>query len=220
MVERVYRIPKTDRTDFAQTPRSPHQRHCFWSCHSTESAGRSATSPAIISSTRTTTASHSNSAPKTPATANASLPPASSAAMAHIGHKRGEFFVQHTSMTHSIDLVHWEKYAQNPTGESTPRYWAIISTSQRIPTHWRDSFLFDNDYYYQCVSTRHNEGDKTERGSIGLSCSTDMLHWEILPPTEYDRISAIPPPISLFKIHGTGEIMPELSHADYTPDNG
>ena len=110
--------------------------------------------------------------------------------MAYTGHKEEDSFVQRVGMAVSDDLVDWEKLAENPTSEANPDHYEIVSTGQRTLTHWRDPFLLDtSDIVYQYVCARRRDGDETERGSIGVARSTDMVHWETLPPVEHDRMT-------------------------------
>ena len=176
--------------------------------------------------------------------------------MAYTGHKNESAFVQRTGMAVSDDLATWRKLPENPTSVADPAHYEIESTGQRQLTHWRDPFLLDTgDRVLQYVCARRTEGDVAERGSIGIAQSTDMIHWEILPPPEHDRMTEemeVPQvyfiegrwylvfcthdfwlapsfrdrfpghafrstdyamvgdsPLGPFRIHGTGEIMPE-----------
>ena len=111
--------------------------------------------------------------------------------MAFTGHRHESFFMQRVGMAFSEDLMHWEKRPENPTSQAHPNYYEITSTGQRTLSHWRDPFLFDTgDRVLQYVCARRTEGDETTRGTIGLAQSTDMVHWEALPPAgtrPYDR---------------------------------
>ena len=110
--------------------------------------------------------------------------------MAYTGHKHEDFFIQRAGMAVSDDLVNWQKLQENPTSEADPAYYEINSTGQRQLTHWRDPYLLDiGDRVLQYVCARRTEGDVTTRGSIGMAQSTDMIHWETLPPPEHDRMT-------------------------------
>ncbi len=111
--------------------------------------------------------------------------------MAYTGHKVDHpIFVQRVGMAVSDDLVRWERLPENPTSEADPAHYEIVSTGQRTMTHWRDPSLLDTgEEVFQYVCARRTDGDVTQRGTVGMARSTDMLTWEALPPPEHDAIT-------------------------------
>jgi beta-fructofuranosidase len=90
----------------------------------------------------------------------------------------------------SDDLFHWEKLADNPVTCLEPAYYD--DTPRRPPRdwlHWRDPFLFEYEggvYHYVCANT--NKGPLDERGTLGLAKTSDMVHWQVLPPPQVDPV--------------------------------
>ena len=111
--------------------------------------------------------------------------------MAYTGHKMDDpILVQRVGIAVSNDLVDWEKLPENPTSEVDPAYYEVVGTGQRKMTHWRDPGLLDTGeevLFYVCA--RRPDGDVTERGTVGVARSTDMVKWETLPPPDHDRMS-------------------------------
>ena len=78
----------------------------------------------------------------------------------------------------SMDLYHWEKYGENPV--VLPGDWTDWSADRW--SDCRDSMVFVDDtsdrkaYMYYCTSKRLENGGY--RTALGVSSSTDMLHWQ------------------------------------------
>ena len=91
----------------------------------------------------------------------------------------------------SDDLFNWEKLASNPVTTIDPAYYDDTpAPAPRDWLHWRDPFLFEHDgvvYHYVCAKS--NKGPVDERGTLGLAKTSDMVHWEVLPPPEVEPIA-------------------------------
>ena len=91
----------------------------------------------------------------------------------------------------SDDLFTWEKLANNPVTRIDPAYYdAEPAPAPRDWLHWRDPFLFEHEgvvYHYVCA--KRNGGPVDERGTLGLARTSDMAHWEVLPPPEVEPIA-------------------------------
>lgn len=95
------------------------------------------------------------------------------------------------AMAVSDDLFHWEKLASNPVTGIDPRYYdAEPGPAPRNWLHWRDPFLFEHEgqvYHYVCA--KRNDGPVDTRGTLGLARTSDMIHWEVLPPPDVEPIA-------------------------------
>jgi beta-fructofuranosidase len=90
----------------------------------------------------------------------------------------------------SDDLFHWEKLAENPVTRLDPvHYDDVPRRPPRDWLHWRDPFLFKyrhDVYHYVCANT--NQGPIDGRGTLGLAKTSDMVHWQVLPPPRVDSV--------------------------------
>ncbi len=100
------------------------------------------------------------------------------------------FRVQRTGMAVSDDLIAWHRLPENPQTQSGPPHYEGIGSGERKMAHWRDPFLFDYEgSVYQFVCARRSDGEVAARGTVALTKSSEMRHWEILAPLEHDRIA-------------------------------
>jgi beta-fructofuranosidase len=81
----------------------------------------------------------------------------------------------------SRDLIHWEKYSGNPVLVPDGKHYENTPAA-----NWRDSSLVwdgrSKSWYAVICATAAGAGPVETRGCIGLARSTDLLHWEYLPP--------------------------------------
>jgi len=79
----------------------------------------------------------------------------------------------------SKDMIHWTKYSDRPI--------LVPDGTHYDPAgNWRDcSFLWDaksKTWYTVICATAAGEGPIEQRACIALAKSTDLIHWEYLPP--------------------------------------
>ena len=100
------------------------------------------------------------------------------------------WMVQRGGMAVSDDLLTWQKISRNPVTVARPPHYEQLSTGQREMAHWRDPFMFvEKDVVYQYLCARRRDGEVGSRGTVAVTRSRDMLHWEILPALKHDRVA-------------------------------
>ena len=83
----------------------------------------------------------------------------------------------------SDDLFHWEKAVDGPVATLDPAYYEDEITGSRPFLHWRDPFLFRHDgKFHLALCARRNDGPVKTRGTVAHLVSSDLIHWETLPP--------------------------------------
>ncbi|MFT4037148.1 MAG: hypothetical protein QM692_03115 [Thermomicrobiales bacterium] len=90
---------------------------------------------------------------------------------------------QRVAVADSDDLLHWRKRYDLPVTEADPRWYeADPATSGSVS--WRDPkpLLLDDGGYLATICARTVDGPLPRRGCAGLLTSTDLEHWEVLPP--------------------------------------
>lgn len=107
--------------------------------------------------------------------------------MAYTGNWRGP--EPTVALAVSDDLFHWEKFDANPVTKIDPRYYEPVGPVPSNFPHWRDPFLFEHEgavYHYVCA--RKNTKEHKTGGTLGLARTTDMRHWEVLPPPDVEPV--------------------------------
>ena len=95
-----------------------------------------------------------------------------------------------TGLAFSNDLYQWAKSPQNPATRPDGRFYEATGSGTRHWTHWRDPFLMGSDEFtYQLMCARRNDGPIDERGTVGVARSRDLTTWEVLPPLEIDPVA-------------------------------
>jgi beta-fructofuranosidase len=97
---------------------------------------------------------------------------------------------QKIGLATSSDLVNWTRYGHNPILEADARWYEKDTPTSPVGEACRDPFVVrvTNDaehpdgLFYMFFTARANSGPFDGRGVIGLARSTDLLHWEQLPP--------------------------------------
>jgi beta-fructofuranosidase len=93
--------------------------------------------------------------------------------------------VQRIGLATSTDLVDWERHHGNPILEADPRWYEKAEPGSR---HWeacRDPWVIaypSDGTWWKFFTGRSNYGPSDSRGVIGCARSSDLVHWEQLPP--------------------------------------
>ncbi len=93
--------------------------------------------------------------------------------------------VQRIGLATSSDLQHWQRHAANPLLEADPRWYEKLGGSSWWEEAWRDPCVVwspADGCYLMFITARVNYGPADGRGVIGCARSSDLLHWEALPP--------------------------------------
>ncbi|MEJ7762698.1 MAG: family 43 glycosylhydrolase [Thermomicrobiales bacterium] len=101
-------------------------------------------------------------------------------------------------------LSAWKRGEDNPIVVADPRFY-----ERPDPVNWADgqacrdpwvSYEPEEDAWYMFFTARANHGPIDERGVIGLARSTDLLHWDQLPPAsepgEFGHLE-VPQPVQI-----------------------
>jgi beta-fructofuranosidase len=80
--------------------------------------------------------------------------------------------VQRIGLATSDNLIHWKKHPANPLIVADPRWYELLDLNVWHDQAWRDPW----------VTARVNHGPADGRGVIGHARSSDLIHWQVLPP--------------------------------------
>ncbi len=93
--------------------------------------------------------------------------------------------VQRIGLAMSDDLDRWERHPANPLLEADPRWYEKVAADSGAFEAWRDPWVIPHsqgDGWLMFVTASSNDGPADERGVIGAARSSDLIHWEALPP--------------------------------------
>jgi beta-fructofuranosidase len=96
-----------------------------------------------------------------------------------------EGLVQRIGLATSPDLIHWDRYPENPILVADSRWYELLDTKLWHDQAWRDPWVFrssDTGDFHALLTARVNHGAADERGVIAHARSDNLLHWEVLPP--------------------------------------
>lgn len=106
--------------------------------------------------------------------------------MFYTGGRRSERgLVQRIGLATSEDLVHWHKHPANPLITPDPRWYELLNLNSWHDQAWRDPWLVRHPrtgQFHALITARVNYGPADGRGVIGHARSSDLVHWEVLPP--------------------------------------
>ena len=89
----------------------------------------------------------------------------------------------------SDDLFHWEKAVDAPIATLDPVHYEDEITGSRPFLHWRDPFLFRHDgCFHLALCARRKNGPIKTRGAVAHLVSSDLHHWETLPPFQTEPL--------------------------------
>lgn len=91
--------------------------------------------------------------------------------------------IQRIGLATSPDLIHWDKHPANPLIEADPRWYELLDLQGWHDQAWRDPWVFRYEgFFHALITGRANHGPADQRGVIAHTRSTDLIHWEVLPP--------------------------------------
>lgn len=94
------------------------------------------------------------------------------------------FLVQRIGRADSDDLIHWERFGDEPLLEADPRWYEKLDG----PWHdeaWRDPWVVpdpDGSGWHMLITARANHGATFDRGVVGHAWSPDLSRWEVREP--------------------------------------
>jgi beta-fructofuranosidase len=93
--------------------------------------------------------------------------------------------IQRIGLATSDDLINWTKHPANPVLEADSRWYELLDLSRWRDQSWRDPWLFTDpgDGTVACLITaRSPDGDPDGAGVVARARSSDLVHWDVLPP--------------------------------------
>ena len=106
--------------------------------------------------------------------------------MFYTGTSRAEQgYIQRIGLATSTDLIQWIRHPNNPILEADPRFYEQLDLNLWHDQAWRDPWVFqhpDGGDFHAFITGRVNTGPADARGVIAHARSTDLIHWEVLPP--------------------------------------
>ena len=92
---------------------------------------------------------------------------------------------QRVGVATSTDLQHWERHPANPVLTADPRWYETAERNDGGDEPFRDPMVVRDDaagcwWMFVCAFSRFGPDDG--RGVVALARSTDLVHWESLPP--------------------------------------
>ena len=92
------------------------------------------------------------------------------------GHDEKYYWPPRMGLAVSEDLYHWERVQDDPVLEPDDRYY-------RHDGAWADSsLLWVDGFFYAVFKARAADLPRDAAGCIGMAQSSDLIHWDILPP--------------------------------------
>lgn len=101
------------------------------------------------------------------------------------GNRAERGLIQRIGLATSTDLVRWQKHPANPLISADPRWYELLDLNLWQDQAWRDPWVFqhpESGDYHALITARVNHGPADGRGVIGHARSSDLIHWEVLPP--------------------------------------
>jgi beta-fructofuranosidase len=105
--------------------------------------------------------------------------------MLYTGVNRSEDgLIQRIGLATSDDLIRWTKHAANPVLEADGRWYELLDSRRWRDQSWRDPWLFldPSGDVRVLITARACGGAADGAGVLAHARSSDLVHWEILPP--------------------------------------
>ena len=93
--------------------------------------------------------------------------------------------IQHISLATSKDLIHWEKYGDNPLFGADSKYYEKFEQNDWHDEAWRDPWVFQDPQtgeFHAYITGRLKQGFPATRGVIAHAISKDLTDWQVLEP--------------------------------------
>ena len=95
--------------------------------------------------------------------------------------------VQRVGLATSKDLIQWEKHPANPLMTADGRWYELRNpqATSWAEESWRDPYVLrhpETGDFHMFICARANDGPRDRRGVVGHAHSSDLIHWEALPP--------------------------------------
>jgi beta-fructofuranosidase len=106
--------------------------------------------------------------------------------MLYTGGNRAEnALVQRIGLAQSRDLIHWERYSENPVIHHDAAMYELYEPGIWHDHTWRDPWVLkdsQSEVFYAFITARLNEGPNDGRGVVALARSMDLFEWQVLKP--------------------------------------
>ncbi|MGB7449542.1 MAG: glycosyl hydrolase family 32 [Ornithinimicrobium sp.] len=107
--------------------------------------------------------------------------------------------VQRIGRADSSDLIHWERFGELPLVTADPRWYEGVDGRTAWEQTWRDPWVQaapDGKGWHMFLTARV-PGDGPGRGVVGHAVSSDLDHWDVLPPRSeagpFDHLEVVQP---------------------------
>jgi beta-fructofuranosidase len=101
------------------------------------------------------------------------------------GNRAERGLVQRIGLATSTDLIRWQKHRANPLLSADPRWYELLDLNLWHEQAWRDPWVFQHPEtggFHVFITARCKDGPADGRGVMGHAQSSDLIHWEVLPP--------------------------------------
>ncbi len=93
--------------------------------------------------------------------------------------------VQRIGLATSDDLVQWHRHPANPVITADETWYEPLDLEAWHDQAWRDPWVLRHPVtgdFHALITARARSGPLDGRGVIGHARSSDLVHWEVLPP--------------------------------------
>lgn len=133
--------------------------------------------------------------------------------------------IQRIGRADSDDLIHWERYGDEPLVEADPQWYEKWDGTNWHDEAFRDPWVLpdpDGKGWHMLITARSNEGAAFSRGVVGHAWSADLDTWEVRPPLsgpgkfgqlevlQYIELDGVP---TLIFCCGVSELHPDMHPA-------
>lgn len=107
------------------------------------------------------------------------------------------YMVQRIGRADSDDLVHWERFGDQPLVTADPRWYESVDGRTGPEQHWRDPWVYEDpsgDGWHMLITARL-PGTERGRGVVAHATSRDLAEWTVhAPRTEpgpFDQLEVV-----------------------------